>query len=157
MSEGGSGVGAAAPAAVGQGRAGARSSRAERSEPSSPGLGKQGTQEPLGCGGARAASNGSLPQLGVEAVAGRAYGGSCVPEPSEDFPPRGDGLTGPEGDRGLGGSHITKEGVLLTEEGYPWDADVVRRLLSYCAAVGSLVVFVRALDIATEVLAVRGS
>ncbi len=45
------------------------------------------------------------------------------------------------------------EAILLRPDGYPWDADVARRVGSYFCAVASLVVYVRSLQAAAEVVA----
>lgn len=44
----------------------------------------------------------------------------------------------------------SKEGVLLRPDGYPYDADVARRVGSYCCAVASLAFWVRSIDAAAQ-------
>lgn len=43
-------------------------------------------------------------------------------------------------------------GLLLRQDGYPWDADVARRVLSYGCAVASLVMYVRSLQFAADMV-----
>ncbi|KAF5829641.1 hypothetical protein DUNSADRAFT_15708 [Dunaliella salina] len=59
----------------------------------------------------------------------------------------------PDGDAKLDFSKFREGGVLLNPSGYPWDADVVRRIASYFCAVASLVVYVRSLQFAAAMTA----
>ena len=44
----------------------------------------------------------------------------------------------------------SKDGVLLRPDGYPYDADVARRVGSYCCAVASLAFWERSIDAAAQ-------
>mmetsp|Transcript_4993 Transcript_4993/g.13555 ORF Transcript_4993/g.13555 Transcript_4993/m.13555 type:complete len:492 (+) Transcript_4993:1444-2919(+) len=58
-----------------------------------------------------------------------------------------------DSDLKLDSSKFRDGGVLLNLNGYPWDADVVRRVCSYFCAVASLVVYVRSLQFAAAMTA----